>query len=666
MKRFYQYVLISLPLFACGGNGSSDNPPKMAPDYSMLSQAQVKPTPLREASTEELSQMIKNGVRISLRDYSDQSLVFRNDALVASTADGQAEGGGNFSGTNVQVAGVDEADFVKYDGNYIYLATPVDYSGDIPQTRLKIFSTDAATANVSEVSDTPIDASYWGDISELYLVGNEARTTNLASIRRSWSVIHLIEPMEADRAAMSTVLPYHMDTGINISLYNVQNPASPTKTWSLAIDGDLLGSRKIGNILYIVSSFVPRIDDLNYAATTVNEKVANENRIANYQIQKLLPEYTINDGEPQPLNSSNTCLVSNTSDNTLGYQNLVNITAVDLSSQELIESVCINSNIQGIYASLDSLYLGASDENWENWDEFTVVHKFALTEQGIDYRATGSVEGYLGWSAPSFRMDEHNDYLRMVTTRFEDSGEPVHQLHVLRENNDTQELEQVAQLPNDTHPEAIGKPNEDIYAVRFYGDKAYVVTFERIDPLYVLDLANPEAPEIAGELELPGFSTYLHPVGDNYLFSFGYETDTNGTQVGIKAGLFDVSDIHNPTLVNEHLIGGDFSYSEALHDHRALSFLQASDDQLRISIPVTDYFPAEGEEDLWPSITQFGLHLFEVNGLTGNAVSLDHLGEITAGVADDFSYGSDRSILHDDSVFFVHSPEVIGTLWPQE
>lgn len=665
MKRFYQYVLISLPLFACGGSGSSDKPRNVAPDYSKLSQAQVKPTPLREASTQELGQMIKNGVRISLRDYTDQSLVFRNDALVAPTTDSQAEGG-NFSGTNVQVDGVDEADFVKYDGNYIYLATPVDYSGEVPQASFKIFSTDPATASVSQVSDTPIDASYWGDISELYLVGNEAGTTSLASIRRSWSVIHLIEPMDADRAAMSTVLPYHMDTGINISLYDVQNPASPTKTWSLAIDGDLLGSRKIGNILYIVSSFVPRIDNLNYGATTTDEKVANEKQIANYQIEKLLPEYSINDGEPQPLNSSNTCLVSNNADNSLGYQNLVNITAVDLSSQELVESVCINSNIQGIYASLNNLYLGASDENWENWDEFTVVHKFSLTEEGIDYRATGSVEGYLGWSAPSFRMDEHNDYLRMVTTRYDDEGEPIHQLHILQETDGSQ-LESVAQLPNETHPKPIGKPLEDIYAVRFYGDKAYVVTFQRIDPLYVLDLANPEAPQIAGELELPGFSTYLHPVGDDYLFSFGYETDSNGMQTGIKAGLFDIRDIHNPILVNEHLIGGDYSYSQALHDHRALSFLQASDDQLRITLPTTDYFNTpEDEEHLWSDITQFGLHLFEINGLTSDDVSLDHLGEMTAGTVNGFGYSNDRGILHDNSVFFVHSPEVFGTLWPQE
>jgi hypothetical protein len=671
MRRFYQTVLLTLPLVACGGGGGSNSgqPVTAAPDYSKLSQAQLKPAPLREASTNELGLLIKNGFRVSLREYTDLSLMMRNNVVPGGNEDA-AEGSGNFSGTNVQVDGVDEADHVKYDGNYIYLATPVDYSGETPTASLKIFSTDPATASVSEVSDTAIDASYWGDISELYLVNDEEGTTGLASIRRSWNVMYLIEPMDADRAAMSIFSPWQMDTGINIGLYDVRNPTTPNKTWSLTIDGDLLGSRKIGNMLYIISSFVPRIDDLNYAAQTKEEKIANETHIASTNVEKLLPEYTINDGSPQPLNSSNSCLVPNTTTSNQGYLSLVNITAVNLSTQQLVESVCINTNIQGIYASTDNLYLGASDTTtWENWDEFTVVHKFALNDQGVDYRATGSVEGYLGWSSPSFRMDENNDYLRVITTRYEEDGAPVHKLNVLHETNDSQELALVAQLPNETHPETIGKPREDIYAVRFYGDKAYVVTFERQDPLYVLDLANPTAPQIAGELELPGFSTYLHPVGDNYLFSFGYETDEAGVQTGIKAALFDISNMSNPVLVNQHLLGDNFSTSEALYDHRAFSFLQASDDQLRITLPIMEYISTSvGEEDLWSFDLQSSLQLFEINGLTGDTASLDLVGEISADAIaqEDFNwYGNDRGLLHDDSVFYVHGPWVMGSPWSQ-
>jgi hypothetical protein len=242
-------------------------------------------------------------------------------------------------------------------------------------------------------------------------------------------------------------------------------------------------------------------------------------------------------------------------------------------------------------------------------------------------------------------------------------------LNVLHEADDSQQLALVAQLPNETHPETIGKPREDIYAVRFYGDKAYIVTFERIDPLYVLDLANPTAPQIAGELELPGFSTYLHPVGDNYLFSFGYETDENGTQTGIKAALFDISNMNNPLLVNQHLLGDNFSTSQALYDHRALSFLQVSDNQLRIGLPIMEYVDTSaGEEDLWSYELQSSLQLFEINGLTGDAASLDHVGEVSADAIDqqDYWYDNDRGLLHDDSVFYVHGPRVIGSPWSQD
>lgn len=671
MKHFYQYILLSLPLIACGGSSDdSDEHVKVAPDYSALSETQLKPTPLREASADELSLLVKNGLRISLREHNDVNASLRDNALPASTGD-QTEAGGNFSGTNVQVDGVDEADSVKYDGKFIYLATPVDYSGNTPSASIKIFSTDTETSSVSQVSETSIDASYWGDISELYLVNNNEQTTGLVSVRRSWGVMHMIEPMDANRASMSVLNPYQMDTGIRISLYDVQNPATLTETWSLSIDGDLLGSRKIGNMLYIVSSFVPGIDDLNYAATTRAEKIANEQLIARKRIEQILPEYSINHGTSQPLNASNSCLIPDSSLQNQGYLNLINITAINLGTQQLVDSVCINSNIQGIYASIDNLYLGASDtSNWESWDEFTVVHKFSLNEQGVDYRATGSVEGSLGWSSPSFRMDEHNDYLRVVTTRYDNATfEPTHTLQILHETDNNQ-LAQVTKLPNESHPESIGKPREDIYAVRFYGDKAYVVTFERIDPLYVLDLADPNAPKIAGQLELPGFSTYLHPVGENYLFSFGYETDSNGAQTGIKAGLFDISNISNPVLIGQQLFGNNRSQSEALYDHRAFSFLQTSADQLRISLPIMNYADNSREEDLWSYEMHNSLQLLEINGLENNSASLDLVGEINADSSNPeigiWYSGNDRGIMHDNSVFYVRSPDVIGSAWPQE
>lgn len=592
--------------------------------------------------------------------------MMRSTALT-NAVDDQAESAGHFSATNVQVEGVDEADQVKYDGHYIYLSTPIDYSGETPKTSIKIFSTDPANASATEISNTPLDASYWGELSELYLVGNESNTTGLASIRRSWNMIHFIEPMNEDRAAMSVFLPYHMDTGINIDLYDVQNPATPTKTWNINIDGDLLGSRKIDNMLYIVSSFVPSLATINYAPQTTAEKINNETLIAQARVEKLLPQYSINGGTPQPLSTSNSCLIPNNITDDQGYFSLVNITAINLTTQSLVESTCVDTSIQGIYVSTHNLYLGGSDNTtWGSGDPLTVVHKFSLTEQGIDYHATGAVEGYLGWSSPSFRMDEQGEHLRVVTTHYDETGAPIHQLHVLQDSgSNNHNLLEVARLPNDTHPEPIGKPREDIFAVRFYGDKAYVVTFERKDPLYVLNLANPEDPSIAGTLEIPGFSTYLHPVGDDYLFSLGNEVDDSGLITGIKAALFDIRDIRHPMLVNQHVFANSLNWSEALYDHRALSFLAPTSDQLRISFPVILFDQSDDPQTYeW---NKTSLQLFEINGLSNQAASLDYVGEVIGDSNDGGEYygwyGNDRSLLHDDSVFYVHNSNVIGSHW---
>src|SRR5690606_3817329 len=132
------------------------------------------------------------------------------------------------------------------------------------------------------------------------------------------------------------------------------------------------------------------------------------------------------------------------------------------------------------------------------------------------------------------------------------------------------------------------KPREDIYSVRFRGDKAYIVTFLRTDPLYVLDLSNPQDPLIAGELEVPGFSSYLHPVNDNYLLGFGVDA-TATTQRGIKVSLFDVSNTSKPQEVDSVVFGESGSYSEALYALHAASFPSPSSDELRFPLPMSIY-----------------------------------------------------------------------------
>lgn len=155
MKPMVKIALLSLPLVACGGGSNSgqhniQKEPPVNTDYSALSESQLEPGPLRQASASELSELVKNGLRVSLSQNQSYGMMVRETAVTNNTADNKS--GGDFSGTNVQVANVDEADGVKYDGNYIYLAT------------------DPLNASVSEVSNTPLDTEHWGSVSEMYLV----------------------------------------------------------------------------------------------------------------------------------------------------------------------------------------------------------------------------------------------------------------------------------------------------------------------------------------------------------------------------------------------------------------------------------------------------------------------------------------------------------------
>ena len=261
-------------------------------------------------------------------------------------------------------------------------------------------------------------------------------------------------------------------------------------------------------------------------------------------------------------------------------------------------------------------------------------------------------------------MDEAQGYLRVVTTVWEDWSDPEHFLHVLREGSDpdSRTLDVVARLPNEAQPAPIGKPGEDIYAVRFLGDRAYIVTFERIDPLYVLDVSDNENPSVLGKLEIPGVSNYLHPVGEGYLVSVGQEADENGGFGGVKVELFDVRG-EIPVPVRSVELGGSGSWSEALTDLRAFNFLPVGTDQLRFTVPVTR---RDGYRWL-----DSGLFLFEVNELTGTQATLETREPLIVESATGSGYeypmggGSDRSRMHGDTVYYLHGNDIWARDWDE-
>ena len=195
------------------------------------------------------------------------------------------------------------------------------------------------------------------------------------------------------------------------------------------------------------------------------------------------------------------------------------------------------------------------------------LFKFTLNKTNVTFQSSATLKGHL---LNQFSMDEHKGYFRVVTTEgntWDDKKPSENNLFILDENlNTTGSVEGLAK-------------GERIYSARFMGDKAYMVTFRETDPLFVIDVANPAAPKVLGELKIPGFSNYLHPLDDNHLIGFGYETvaekNPQGGEpliltMGMKISLFDVTDFHNPKEKDTEIIGGRGTYSQIQYDHKAL------------------------------------------------------------------------------------------------
>jgi hypothetical protein len=193
---------------------------------------------------------------------------------------------------------------------------------------------------------------------------------------------------------------------------------------------------------------------------------------------------------------------------------------------------------------------------------------FAFTESGVTFGGHATFDGHV---LNQFSMDEYEGYLRLFSTAGW-GDDVINRLYVFKHDESaegTPILRQVALID-----EGIGKPRETIRSARFMGPLATVVTFELIDPFYTIDLSDPYAPVILGELEITGFSTYQHPFGDDHIVGFGYETNDQGMIIGLKITLYDITDRHDPVVVGEPLIllneTNGWQYAEALHNHKAL------------------------------------------------------------------------------------------------
>jgi hypothetical protein len=509
------------------------------------------------------------------------------------------------------------------------------------------------------------------------------------------------------------------DGSTSISFFDISNPAYPAEVAELELDGYLISSRRVGEIIYLVTRFTPDISGYSTAVHSSSALEENEKLLTEADASTILPSYSVNGSDAGTLVTAENCYLPPTHLGKFSSPDIITVTAININSPTTPSSSCIVGKSESIYVSQESLYLATMTTSYETInvavaasttvtasgftatfvpmifysDEVVVtdLHKFALGASNPTYKGSAEVDGHLGWEEDkkSFRMGEYNGHLRIVTSIGESWGDTATTLlTILKEPTDATSgvLEEVSRLPNDLRPESIGKPGELLYAARFLGDRGYLVTFRKTDPLYVLNLSDPADPFIAGELVISGYSDYLHPVGDFHILGIGKEAvaddsgwgDGRGSwHQGLKLSLFDVTDPGNPIETDSMVIGKRGTSSDVLLNHKAVSYIPSIDGApARLAIPVILHETQPTSSGFDSTIvsalynwTHTGLYMFEldVTGGIGTAVTLK--GKVISEASDGIYYnnrwntGDNRSVILNDSVHFVYEGQVWSGVW---
>ncbi|MBI3619296.1 beta-propeller domain-containing protein [Candidatus Peregrinibacteria bacterium] len=525
-------------------------------------------------SCEDLSAFAQESTNVNQGGYPMLGVsMAKGHAVAAPMAAGmdrmaETQSNADYSKTNVQVEGVDEGDIVKTDGTRIYTISnkTVHVVQAQPATAMKKL----ATIDYTNQQFTP---------SDLYVNGS-----TLVVLGQSWDA----EPMPKMIPGM-IMRPIRNTQTSMARLYDIADAAHPKEVRTLAFDGSTVSTRLIGSRLLLVvqqpmmywsmplnvdvSTLVPQMRDSLTGSTEIP--------IAPCTAVTILPHV------PSP-----------------AYLTVASV-PLDDRNGEVKRSVILGDG-QNVYASLKNLYVATTQ--WQyNWNavnpqssEQTVVYRFALHDGALAFAAQGSVPGHI---LNQFSMDENADTFRIATTRqttISNETQQTNDLFVL--GMDLQQLGSVTDIA----------PGESIYAVRFLGDRAYVVTFKSIDPLFVIDTSDAKNPKILGRLSIPGYSNYLHPYDATHLIGFGKDVDESidkekihsnnavyYTAVqGMKLALFDVSDVSNPKEMSHVVIGNRGTDSPLLTDHKALLF---DKERGLMSFPITVMKVPENQKSSDPS-----------------------------------------------------------------
>lgn len=462
-------------------------------------------------------------------------------ADVATTESASETKEKNFYQTNTQVENVDEADIVKTDGDYIYYVT----NSSVYIVKAETLNLDAqisfARSSNSEENYYPSEVFLKED--KLIVIGNYTKYIDYdgifaRNIRRTSNI--------------NTTKAY---------IYDISDKTDPKELRQVDIDGNYDTSRLVGDTLYLIGT----------KSVYYTKDLKDDDILPVYYDSAFSNEY-------KALDCKHIVYKEDTSDSIYKTIGAININATE---QMAIESFLGYGDT--VYCSENNLYLTVpiynSSETDSNVLNKTEIYKFSISGGGLKYSCKTEINGDVN---DQFSLDEYNGNLRIATTATieevpdktttEDGVTTVeigkrtknNILYVLDEN-----LNKISELTD------FGI-TEKIYSVRFIKDVAYIVTFKEIDPLFVIDLSDPTNPVMKGELEIPGYSSYLHPYDENHIIGIGYNVKQNGfggvSNETVKLSMFDVSDLENPKEIFTKTLGEEYSYSDVTRDHKLLMY----------------------------------------------------------------------------------------------
>lgn len=514
-------------------------------------------------------------------------------------------GASDFSSTNIQVAGVDEGDFLKNDGKYIYQI----YDNSLYISEVFPVS-DGRIASVTNIAGTP---------SELFLQGDSL-------VVFSSQYDNLLMPVKPGEEEIRQDIT-------DATVYDVSDRNDPQVVREVRLPGSYENSRMIRDMVYVLTRESPSYQDPHIPVIVENGEIVTHPSVwcppiplSSYVVYTL-SSFSLTGTEPPKASSF-----------VMGWDNTLYVSP---------------ENAYLAYQKWMPYWFTAKISEESNGDE-TVIHRFSLNNGNVSYEATGTVPGSL---LNQFSLDEYAQNLRIATTdsRYEgDEWITDNNVYVLSSNLTTMgKLEHLAK-------------GERIYSARFVGDLLYLVTFEQMDPLYVIDLSNPNQPGILGELKIPGYSDYLHPYDANHIIGIGKDTAESEwgglVPAGVKIALFDVSDMNNPREVDSRIIGEKDSSSAVLSDHRA--FLLDTNRSIMV-LPVKEIMrvpvPNSSYDESYTTAAWQGAYVWGIDPESGFALK----GKVEQVPVKPDAYWSDstvkRPVLMDDILYTVSDGRIVGS-----